>query len=92
VGSESVAYILISHGLNGAGAFVINDASGVPDRIDDTGAGNFEQDNTNNDSVRIYREVPRNELDGADRFDDVVMWRTNYDVWEKLSGEGCLAP
>lgn len=71
--TEGAAYVLISHGKNGAGAY----SQGGTTLISTSGAGSAEVQNANNVAVRIspdyYVDKEINETAGTGYFDDLVL-------------------
>ena len=76
------AYVLISHGKNGFGAFIFNSASPRA-----ASAGVDEQENANND--RLYIDRP---LNAQLPFDDIVFWRTQEQVMAETNNDTCARP
>src|SRR5690606_38798054 len=71
---DTPAFVLISHGRNRSGAYVVN---GTADRIPfDLGGSNNLFEKRNQDGDRTYYTGPRNEARGRNYFDDIVVWRT----------------
>lgn len=83
--STDVAYVLISHGQNGSGAY--NISTGTPL---DVPASPLEMENADGDS--IFREhIWRSDTGDAKQMDDIVLWRTQ-DMIFAAQGETCLLP
>lgn len=80
-----VAYALISHGANGAGAWIIEGARNALD-----GAGDNERENADDDND--FAAGPRFNVSGADYFDDIVLWRTQQRTINGLNNDSCARP
>lgn len=82
--STGIAYVLLSHGRNGIGAYLsdgtrLNAGAGGPDEIE----------NDNDDRVFIERsEISESP---TDYFDDLVIWRTQDLIYAE-QGESCVKP
>jgi hypothetical protein len=79
------ALILVSHGENGDGAFL-----DIGTRMGDTGMSARERENTDGD--RIFVEASYSKGQGATRFDDLVLWRTQDQLYTQVSGGSCGIP
>ena len=85
--SAVIAFVLVSHGRNGDGAFVTRSDFPVPV----TGpAASHEQENRNGD--RVFRHTARSRSNDASFFDDVVMWRTNHQLYSAYGNNSCMRP
>ncbi len=80
------AVAIISHGANGAGAYVANTSmTRMP------ASGNvLEAENYDNDNTVI--SAPINHVAGATFFDDIVIWRTQTTLMGELNGATCFLP
>lgn len=79
-----MAYVLVSHGPNGARSFVWGNA------LRKTGAiSNVEFENA--DNTRGFVTAPFS-TQTADYFDDIVMWRTQEQVVSELGNDSCFTP
>lgn len=79
------AFVLLSHGNNGAGAFFIN---GTTDR-DDSAVGD-ESENADEDNVFIDR--PANRVAGATYYDDMLVSMTQNGLYGHLNNGSCSRP
>jgi hypothetical protein len=84
------AYVLVSHGQNGKGAYKFCQGStGAPDctglRVDLTNAGADEQENFDDDNTFVATTKKSD-------FDDVVLWRTQSGVISELNNDSCASP
>jgi len=95
--AEGIAFVLISHGPNGHGAF-LRDATRV-----DKAHGTLEEDNAydlfddtvTRDTKRTFRAAPRNDDEsggGVNYFDDLVKWRTNHQLVAHFGRDSCARP
>jgi type II secretory pathway pseudopilin PulG len=80
------AYALISHGPNGAGAFIVPGGNRMPG-----GAGAREATNALATSNVKYA-LPRNDSGGANQFDDIVRWETQDMMLARLGRDSCATP
>lgn len=82
------AFVLISHGLNGHGAWLVNGSNA---RLD-VGAGNFGTDEGENaDADTVFVDHPRIDAAGTAYFDDIVLWRTQATLYQEIGGS-CSVP
>jgi len=82
----AIAFVLVSHGANGKGAFLPN-GTRIPT---DPSTGAAEIENQNGNNVFVY--APLNNTNGAAHFDDVVMWRTQDELYSALGHVSCRIP
>lgn len=82
--STGIAYILVSHGPNGFGSF---DPAG--NQLLPGNGGPDELENSDNDRTFIERVTVSDN--GADYYDDVVLWRTQDLIFAE-QGESCVKP
>ncbi len=78
-----IAYILVSHGKNGLGAYKLGTAT----RTATTGASAAEIMNATDDMD--FADLPINLNAGANYFDDIVFWRTQQHVISETEGDSC---
>lgn len=86
------AFALISHGKNGHGAYLSN-GSGQRLEVSNTmgqGFGADEVRNSDGDNAYVYR-LP-DHTDDATYFDDVVMWRTQDQIYSEFGNQSCQTP
>lgn len=83
---EVFAFAIISHGSNGAGAFV----AGSGARLGGT-AGTDEQVNYGADPLKVV-DHPMVLTPGANYFDDMVVWRTQIGLMSELGNVSCYMP
>ncbi len=86
--TTGVAYVLISHGNNGVGAFT-GDASASA-RFDGP-AGTREQDNGNVANKNVYA-LEKDDTAGNNFYDDIVRWQTQDQVLARLKRDSCAVP
>lgn len=79
------AFVLLSHGSNGAGAFLVN---GTTDR-DDSAVGD-EDENADGDNVFIDRSA--NRVVGAAYYDDMLISMTQNGLYGHLNNGSCARP
>jgi prepilin-type N-terminal cleavage/methylation domain-containing protein len=86
---DAVAFLLVSHGRNQVGAF---DGQSTTSRVGvvDIPAGQGEQENSDGD--RDYVFSPQNEQSGNNYFDDIVLWRTQSQIYSEYGDSSCLKP
>ena len=77
------AFILVSHGRNGLGAFLPTGA-----RL--AGVGGDETENADGD--RVFRQKLRSDAPGANYFDDIVLWHTQDTLFSLTGGGSCAVP
>lgn len=81
----AVNYVLVSHGENGRGAFILNGGGQQP-----VIAATLEAENA--DGNRIYRDImDADNLPGDEEFDDIVLWRTQDLVFAE-NKQSCVVP
>jgi len=83
---EAIAFVLVSHGPNGNGAFLAKGTRIPPD----ASTGTAEIENQNGDNVFVY--APQNNTKGAAHFDDIVMWQTQDELYSALGHLSCQIP
>jgi hypothetical protein len=84
---EAPAYTLVSHGENGAGAFIV----GTNTRISTAGAGNAEIENSDDGGAPDREFVSQRRVisGGADHFDDIVLWDSQMSLYNVLPNATC---
>lgn len=80
------AYVLVSHGKNGEGSYIMRRTGRKPWRI----AGTREQEN--GASSTVFYDLPINTKSGNDYFDDIVLWRTQDQVMAETGNNSCMNP
>lgn len=97
--SEIVAYTLLSHGANGHGAMIAN--TSPLQRVVAAGFGNNESRNIHSldngaptPADVTFVDAPRNDNPnaGTGYFDDIILWKTQYDIYEEAAGQSCRTP
>ncbi|MES2728926.1 MAG: hypothetical protein V4621_02355 [Pseudomonadota bacterium] len=86
---EAFAYALVSHGINGYGAYLVN---GTANRTDD-GIGtpsSYEIENADGDNEYAARIL--NLSPTAQYFDDLTIYRTQFGTFSELKTNGCRLP
>lgn len=90
----AIAYVLVSHGVNGHGAFLVNGTDDVytVSATVGQGFGADEQTNMGNDAdqIIVYRDIDRTT--DITFFDDIVFWRTQDEVYSEISKDTCNEP
>lgn len=87
LGAQAPAYTLVSHGANGAGAFIV----GTNNQLPTAGAGADEIENADNND-RVFRHRRRVSAPGTNaHFDDIVMWDTQMSLYNVLPNGTCEA-
>lgn len=86
-----VAYLLISHGAEGGGYYILpSETQQYPNIQPLQGAGDAETENA--DSDRSFIAMPTNRTAGAAHFDDIVLWRTQQQVMSEMHSNSCATP
>lgn len=88
-GSENTtmpAFILISHGRNGYGAYLDNGF-----RMEALGNSGIDEDE-NQDGDDNFVMAPRNMSGGNDYFDDIAIWRTQDQLYSETGEGSCVFP
>ena len=86
--SQAIAYVLVSHGKNGYGAF-----TGVTEtsRLAASGPfGDAEDENQDGDNTFIYKDY--SEAGTSDYFDDRLLWRTQDQLMGEFARDTCWRP
>jgi prepilin-type N-terminal cleavage/methylation domain-containing protein len=88
------AFVLISYGLDGAGAYLANGTSG---RYNTTAISAAEAENTNFATgnaleKRTYTDGPANRANGAAYYDDIVRWMTQDALMAAHGALSCQYP
>lgn len=83
---EGIAFALVSHGENGAGAYLVD---GTANRHPGVIANSDEDENQDGD--RDFVSHPRFLVDGNAYFDDIIEFRTNFTLMAELNVGTCLA-
>ena len=83
------AFVLVSHGRFGYGAFKGN-GTATPIRIPAVGASTNETENSNGDQT--YVTGPRVLTPGTSRFDNIVVWMTQFGVMAANGTSSCALP
>lgn len=81
------AVVIVSHGSNGAGAFM---GGGTNNTFPVGGIGPDEAENANNDNIYIDR--PMATEPGVGYFDDIVITRTQTALYSELNNASCFRP
>ena len=85
---EAPAYVLISHGANGEGAYLGDGTATQIDAILPANENESEQINfTEADRYRTLRKVVSN--DTTEYFDDIVMWDSQISLYNSLRNGTC---
>lgn len=81
----AVNYVLVSHGENGRGAFILNGGGQRPGV-----GGTLEEENHNGD--RVFRDImDADALPAGQQFDDIVLWRTQDLIFAE-NKQSCVVP
>lgn len=87
--TELVAFVLVSHGKNGNGAYTGNSDT---DQFLPFGAL-MGRERENADRDRTFVSIPVSTIDNDnDRIDDIIYWRTNHQIVHDFGGGNCTAP
>lgn len=84
---EGIAFVLVSHGENGAGAYIGNNTT---NRFPGVIANSDEADNQDENRDFVMRS--RTLVNGNAYFDDIVEFRTNFTLMSELNVGSCLSP
>ena len=82
---EAMAFVLISHGMNGSGAYISTGA-----RLPTGGLSANELENTNENGVYVI--APRTDLGVAGYYDDLVLWKTQRELFNMTGHGKCTVP
>lgn len=86
------AFVLISHGHNGYGSFLPDNGG---NRMSGLGATGLKEDE-NQDFYTLgnnkYIVAPRNNVQNNTYFDDIVMWRTQDQLYSETGEGSCVFP
>lgn len=85
-GGEDIAFLLISHGMDGDGAFVKNG----PQRVTSVPVSAEESENRNGDIAFVWR--PMSLARNNTYFDDIMLWKTNTAVYSAFGDNSCARP
>ena len=80
-------YAIISHGSNGAGAWIGN---GTMNRNPDNG-GASETVNADPNNQRVY-DLEHDSSNDATYYDDIVVWQTQSNLMARLRRDSCVVP
>lgn len=78
------AFVMVSHGANGYGAY---DGANAASILVTGDAGTDEIENGNHDIAFVDR--PAVLVPGTGHFDDIVMWRTQFSIYNELNNATC---
>lgn len=87
------AYVLISHGQNGGGYFILPKGTikyENPKTMQDEGTA--EGHNGMDDTSMNFFSMPKSDSSGNDHFDDIVLWRTQQRTIGELNNDSCARP
>ena len=84
VRTDMTAYVLISHGENGAGAFLPSGAR-MP------GGSTVEQANADA-ANQIVTDLARNTTNTDNYFDDIIFWQSQSQLLARLNRDSCMVP
>jgi len=81
--------VILSHGPNGLGSFI---ADGTRTKYGTPPALPTANENENADGDNTYAGGPRILTDGANYFDDIIVYRTNTALYAELNAATCTRP
>lgn len=84
--ATAIAYVLVSHGPDGRGVYNVNNAT----RLAMPAPVNLQDENADGDTV-FLDQFSRQDVNGASKMDDLVLWRTQ-DLIFASQGESCSLP
>ena len=88
--NAGVAYVLMSHGANGEGAFMGNGSAAIINNIDNTLENPRELLNYANSIGRRVSDVRRTiSSDPRRKFDDIIQWDSQISLYGALNGGSC---
>lgn len=89
--SETIAFVLVSHGRAGNGAYLrgggIRDFIGVPTNVQEKGNS---ADTTQGDMRFVSRPISLEKTNNY--FDDIILWRTNHQLVNAFGNDSCDKP
>jgi prepilin-type N-terminal cleavage/methylation domain-containing protein len=86
VADSIIAYVLISHGMNGDGAYM----NGGGQRSSTVSPTAEESENRNNDLTFVAENISTSDDDNY--FDDIVLWKTNDQLVSQFGNNSCSGP
>ncbi len=86
----SVAFVLVSHGINHYGSYLINSAN--PSNRDTALSVTSADETENMDDDATYVTSPRILDEGSDYYDDIVLWRTQDQIRYEFGNDNCILP
>lgn len=90
------AFVLISHGENGDGAYLATNDNSRAKFVSGTLVGDDEAQNGAGANANAYDNVfvlgPRVDLGGNTHFDDIVVWRTQDGIMAETGASSCAYP
>lgn len=82
---EAMAFVLVSHGANGRGAYIE-----TGDRLPTAGLADNELENTNENGVYVI--APRTDISIVGYYDDIVVWKTQRELYNMTGHGKCIVP
>jgi hypothetical protein len=80
-------FVLVSHGAEGGGAFTLGNGSRLAAT---SAAGNDEKTNMGGTGTFVWET--ETDTSGTKHFDDVVMWRTQDQIYAETGNRTCALP
>lgn len=85
-----IAFVLVSHGQNGDGAFIEQPTAGNEKHAITANAAAEESENRDDDLD--FTLAPIIKTDNADYFDDILVWKTNDQLISAFGNDSCVRP
>lgn len=83
-----IPYVIVSHGKNGQGSFIFNQAGRRPLM----GASASDSLNANGSNWGFVVLERNDNITDANHFDDIVLWRTQQSMMRELGNDSCAVP
>lgn len=87
--SHVIAFVLVSHGKNGDGAYIKKNASGARNPVT---ANASAQESENRNGNMTFVDTAYSKTNDTNYFDDIILWRTNDQVVANFGNESCGRP
>lgn len=87
--SQFIAYVLVSHGQNGSGAFT---GRAAPLQYAPASMGINETENSDFDATFVLRNLSTNIASVDGYYDDILSWKTNHQIVALFRNDSCSSP
>lgn len=86
----AVVYVLVSHGPNRFGKYLIGSTTNPNLKYEETAYGNGEKENMNDTTT--YADLEEVSANTNAYFDDIILWRTQDSLLSELGTNSCALP